>query len=552
MLKSVLLLLILNVLFLISKAQTTHLVTNTAADNSAGSLRAAVAAAASGDTIRFSAASFTGGGVQTVALAGLGNYIGFNQDNLVFKGFYNAAGDTVKVSGSNICGIFVCNASANLTVDSMIIINASSGLGSAIDTKTQNLTVNNSIFNNNTCIYSGGAINANRITVNNSIFNNNTAPSGGGGAIVAYPKAIVTNSIFNNNSSSGYGGAIVCDSVITSNCTFANNTAPTAGALDATSYANVTNSVFSGNTATSTDGGAISCTGKVVIVTNSTFSGNTAVNRGGGVFIFAGCSGCGNINITNSTFGGNTAYNGGGAYACSDITAVNSTFKNNTALLAAGISAALINAVNSTITGNTATFTIMNGGGGIGGGNIEATSSIIALNTGGDIVNGGGTSTLIASGGYNIFTDRPNGTAYTDQVGINSSQLNLGTLQNNGGNTFTILPGTNSIAIGKGNPTDKTNDQRGFAIASGTTRDVGAVTVSGLEACMWNGSINTAWENSSNWSCGHTPTATTIVSIYSPSPYYPIINSPAICNGLNLMPGSSCTVNTGGINIIGK
>jgi len=534
-----------NLFFFVSTAQTTRLVTNTA-DSGPGSLRDAVASAVAGDIIRINGASFTGGGVQTITIT-TGSII-FAQDALVFKGFYNAAGDTVKVSGNNAKGILYCNAANDLLVDSMVLTNALGYNGSAIHTETQNITINNSIISNNKSNYNGGSVYANNVTVNNSVFNNNSAPEGGGGAIQAYQGVVINNSVFSNNSASKYAGAIMCSATANiTNSRFTNNSSHIGGAINAPyNTTTVSNCTFIGNYS-GTDGGAIFSAGNVT-VTNSTFTGNTAANRGGGIFIFNGCASCGNITTNNSTFDGNKGYIGGAVYACVNATVTNCTVTGNTAVIGGGIDARLTDAINSTITGNTATAA----GGGVEGISIKATSSIIALNIGGDIIDGTGRSALIASGGYNIFTANPSGVVSTDQRGIDSAQLNLGSFQNNGGTTFTILPGAGSVALNRGNPNDGSNDQRGFSIPSGTTRDVGAVSVSAIEYCIWIGGVSSAWENPANWSCGHIPTAFTAVTVYSTGLHYPIINSWAVCKSIRLMTGAQYTVNTGGLNVMGK
>ena len=538
-----------NLFFFVSTAQTTRLVTNTA-DSGPGSLRDAVASAVAGDIIRFSEASFTGGGVQTITITT--GYIIFAQDALVFKGFYNAAGDTVKVSGNNASGLLYCTAANNLLVDSMVLTNAIGGSGAAIHTETQNLTINNSIISNSKCNYTGGGVNAYNVNVHNSIFNNNSAPTGGSGAIQAYQSVVITNSVFFNNSASNYAGAVMCSNISSiTNSRFTNNSSGSGGAVWAP-YNNtiVNNCTFIGNYSGS-DGGAISSSANVS-VTNSTFTGNTAANRGGSIFAFNLWSTSGNITANNSTFNGNKANIGGALYACVNALVTNCTFFGNIAAVGGGIDARLTDAINSTITGNTATSPTGTAGGGIEGVSIKATSSIIALNIGGDVIDGTGRSALIASGGYNIFTANPSGVVSTDQRGIDSAQLNLGSFQNNGGTTFTILPGAGSVALNRGNPNDGSNDQRGFSIPSGTTRDVGAVSVSAIEYCIWIGGVSSAWENPANWSCGHIPTAFTAVTVYSTGLHYPIINSWAVCKSIRLMTGAQCTVNTGGLNVMGK
>jgi hypothetical protein len=61
-----------------------------------------------------------------------------------------------------------------------------------------------------------------------------------------------------------------------------------------------------------------------------------------------------------------------------------------------------------------------------------------------------------------------------------TSDPQLGPLQNNGGPTFTMLPGAGSPVLGVGNPdVAPATDQRGVARPSGGPTDLGAVQVSG-------------------------------------------------------------------------
>ncbi|MGB1041689.1 MAG: PKD domain-containing protein, partial [Flavobacteriales bacterium] len=64
------------------------------------------------------------------------------------------------------------------------------------------------------------------------------------------------------------------------------------------------------------------------------------------------------------------------------------------------------------------------------------------------------------------------GSAPTDQLGVTAVQLNLGSLQNNGGTTETILPGCSSVAIDKGTPLDASAAQN--RAITDSRRDVGA------------------------------------------------------------------------------
>jgi hypothetical protein len=85
-----------------------------------------------------------------------------------------------------------------------------------------------------------------------------------------------------------------------------------------------------------------------------------------------------------------------------------------------------------------------------------------------------------------------------------------------------------------------------------TTRNV-TVNVIACDINNWNGSINTAWENPANWSCGTIPDANTIVNIDAPKPNYPVVRSMASCKVLNVATGASVEIQPGfTLNIAGR
>ena len=189
----------------------------------------------------------------------------------------------------------------------------------------QNLTLLNGTINSGT----GGAIfNSGTLTINNSTLYNNTATgSYGGGAIYNSGTLTVNNSTFNNNNGGQYssGGAIYNDGGIANvtNDIFTGNTATLGGAIANIGTLTVTNDTFTNNNAG--DGGAI-YNGNTLTVNNSTFTENTAFYGGGAIY------NDGTLTVNNSTFTENTAFYGGGAiYNDGTLTVNNSTLNNNTA-----------------------------------------------------------------------------------------------------------------------------------------------------------------------------------------------------------------------------
>ena len=247
-------------LFAASAFASTDVVT-TLADSGTGSLRAALAAANSGDTIVFSS-GLTG----TISLA---SALTINQ-NVTIQG---PGASNLTISGANQVGVFV--------VSSAVTNGIISGL---------------TIANGNTEGGPGGGISNNGVlTVTNSSFNDNSAGGNAGGAISNSGTFVVSGSSFTGNSSSSGDAGV-------------------GGAIDNTGTLTVDNSTFSANS--SNNGGAICNEGGTATIRNSTFSANSSGSAGGGaIFGFAGAvTATNNILVGNSgQIGAGVANAGGGA-----------------------------------------------------------------------------------------------------------------------------------------------------------------------------------------------------------------------------------------------
>ncbi|CAK8718132.1 hypothetical protein GCAAIG_07585 [Candidatus Electronema halotolerans] len=230
---------------------------------------------------------------------------------------------------------------------------------------------------------------------------------------------------------------------------------------DGTAY--LTNSIVSGNTASSSssDGGGIQNKG-VIYLTNSTVSGNTASSSsfssdGGGIYNYgtvtltnstvsnntassssfsngSGIYNAGTVTLTNSTISGNTASStssassGGGIYNYGTVTLTNSTINGNTASSTSSDSsgggiynAGTVTLTNSTISGNTASSTSYSYGGGIynyGNGTVTVTNSTISGNT------ASSTSSASFGGGiYNYGTDTGTVTLQSSIISGNTAYI---------------------------------------------------------------------------------------------------------------------------------
>jgi hypothetical protein len=235
-------------LFAASAFAATDVVT-TLADSETGSLRAALAAANSGDTIVFSP-GLTG----TITLA---STLMINQ-NVTIQG--PGAGN-LTISGANQVSVFVVsNAVTNASISGLTIANGNAS-GS-----------------------SGGITNRGVLTVSNVSFNDNFTQGNLGGAISSSGTLVVSGSSFISNSSlsniGGLGGGISNSGTLTvDDSTFSANTSSAGGAIcNEEGTATIRNSTFSANSTPSNfnGGGAISALTGIVTATNNIFVGNSA------------------------------------------------------------------------------------------------------------------------------------------------------------------------------------------------------------------------------------------------------------------------------------
>ena len=207
-------------------------------------------------------------------------------------------------------------------------------------------------------------------------------------------------------------------------------------------------------------------------LTSVTVSGNSAGGQLGG-----GILNQGTLTLTNSTVSGNSSTfstsplggtGGGGIHNDNSgtMTLINSTVSGNTG---GGIrSDGTMTMTNSTVSGNTAEFS---------GDGISSREGVVML---ANSVVDGACDGNITSLGYNI--ESPGDTCSfdpdgTDQVNISAEQLNLGELADNGGPTMTHALETGSVAIDviPDAACEVDTDQRGFTRDS--MCDVGAFEV---------------------------------------------------------------------------
>jgi CSLREA domain-containing protein len=254
--------------------------------------------------------------------------------------------------------------------------------------------------------------------------------------------------------------------------------------------------------ATNDQGGAISNTGGLTLnectITNSVASGNTTTTgNGGDIYNALGAS----LTLTGCTLSHGLADQfGGGVYNDGIFSATNCTFAFNFGLRGAGIISRFANGAsratlrNCTVTQNLAFSTGTSSGDGGGGFYAEGGAqqyhvgnSIIAYNNSGSVpVTNPDVRGSVTSDGHNFIGDAGFSTGFTnnvngDQVGTPTAPKDprLDALKNNGGPTDTYSLQGSSPAINAGDDAlAPPTDQRGYLRSS--VSDIGAFEFNGL------------------------------------------------------------------------
>ncbi|PWU18269.1 MAG: hypothetical protein C5B50_09575 [Verrucomicrobia bacterium] len=429
-------------------------VTNTA-DSGPGTLRAALAGAANGDTIDAS-------GVTGAILLTSGELLVSNNVTILGPGPANLA-----VNGNGASRAFNISGTA-VTITGLTITNgnASGGYpancGGGIYMGPGTLTVSNCILNGNSAQFDGGAVFANRsiMAVSACTFGSNSVSANGGGifinAVVGNSTLNISNCTFRGNTAVGVGGGVF-------------NNGNTGGNATVT----VSASTFSGNSANGGNGGGIfnhGYSGSVnLTMSASAFSSNSSSYNGGGIFN-NGYSGSATLTVSNCAFSANVARSdsGGGIYNNGQVSGkataliLNSTLSGNLAGYGAGIYNDGDSAGNGTLTvsncilnGNRASGWgggIFNNGTSSGTGTVQVVSSTLSSNSaansfGGGIFNNGNggngvvtvsastlSSNLASANGGGIYNDGES--SGTGTVQIASSTLSGNSASGDGGGIY--------------------------------------------------------------------------------------------------------------------
>ena len=284
----------------------------------------------------------------------------------------------------------------------------------------QGLTIRDGLSDNSQpYCNSGGIDNQGTLTVNNVSFRNNSGYTGG--SICNHWRLTVNHSTFSGNSAASWGGGIFNYSSLTiNNSTFSDNSADRGGGITTFGNATVNASLFRNNSAT-TDGGGISSFVQLT-VNNSTFSNNLS-DSGSDIYISSEAGPTSSLTVNNSTFRDNSFTFGSIYSLIGDVKFKNSLITNSASAQNCSLIAGTFNAVGTN------------------------------------------------------FGDDDSCPGFTQAT---STQLNLGSLADNGGPTQTmaLLPGNLAIDAAtdctdyNGNPV--TTDQRGVSRPQGTACDVGA------------------------------------------------------------------------------
>lgn len=460
------------------------------ADSGTGSLRAAVASAAVGDTINIAATgtlTLTSG---EIAIAKSLNIVGPGISGLTISGngssriFNIVAGSAAADAPVTLSGMTLSRGAASGTCPS-----PAGGSGGAI-VATESLTLTNVVLTGNTASRNGGALawamrrSGQTLTLANVIVSGNSAGCAaattqalGGGLYVGYEATLAAGS---------------AAAVTISASTFSGNTAARSGggiAAGGPATISINQSRIVGNTATNAYGGGLyvaypsksGLTAASVLLQNSEIADNTAALAGGGInhanaAASAQTSGTeATLALVNATVSGNTVSGASGNAAAiaiagnAGLSIDNSTIAYNN--LSAASSGAAITRSACTVSGS-------------GGSTREPTygidSSIVAMTNAGasgyyDLGNAG--ASFATNWAVTTSLVRRSDATFGGSGNLTGADPKLLALAFNGGSTRTHALATTSPAIDTGsNGVSLTADQRGsgFPRSYGSAVDMGA------------------------------------------------------------------------------
>jgi hypothetical protein len=234
-----------------SSSHAATIMVNSTTDSGAGSLRDAIAAASSGDSINISATGTITLTTGTLTIS----------KDLAISG---PGASDLAISGNNAAQVFVVNSGATVAISGLTIENgAASGGGGGIS-NSGTLTVTDTIITGNTTdVFGGGILNFGTLALTDSTVSGNSASCCFGGGIYNGATLTITNSTIAGNSVVLFYGGGIYNAFLLS----------------------MTNDTLSGNTAGCCHGGGIANIGtltvKNTILANSLASGNCYMGEGG-------------------------------------------------------------------------------------------------------------------------------------------------------------------------------------------------------------------------------------------------------------------------------
>ena len=286
-------------------------------------LKAAVTAAAPGDTIVLADGTYTGPSNRG---------IDFNGKAITLKS-RNGPGRCLINCESRDRGFYFHRSESQMSVlEGVTILGGWASQGGAIYCSSRaSPTIRNCILRDNRAT-SGGAIACDYETspvVDRCLIYANAADSSGGGINGSYAALTLTNCTISYNTTKGSGGGLQFyggSQMNASRCTFAGNVAQSQGGAVYFSEGSpvFSNCVFIDNASSYSAGGMYCAYGASPVVLNCTFRGNKATSRGGGIV----CSGSGTVTLVNSAFVSHTQH----AVLCewgATVTVMNCLFHEN-------------------------------------------------------------------------------------------------------------------------------------------------------------------------------------------------------------------------------
>ena len=407
-------------------------------------IQAAVDAAASGDTVLVAAGTYSGPGNRDIDFSGKSLVVTSQagpSSTIIDCGGYKTT------DGSGVHrGFYLHSGEISATISGFTVKNGyetyasgiqDSGYGGSIfnyNPSGGKLTLTNCIVSGNISAYGGGGgiynYNGGTTTLTNCTVSGNISTYGGngssGGGIINVNSSgstlTLTNCTVSGNTvaGNGIGGGIynsnLSGTTTLNNCTISRNTAREGGGISDNTLGTVvlTSCTISRNTA-GIGGGIFNYGSGTITLTNCTVSGNTAeatysnsdagdiYGEGGGIYnsgIFYSVI----LTLNNCTISGNTAKRGGGIFNSGNSNNT-TTHKNGTISGNTGRDGGTATLTNCTISGNTAKRGggIFNSDSGDSSNTSTVRNSIFYGDTGGEVVKGTGTASILFSdiqGGY--------------------------------------------------------------------------------------------------------------------------------------------------------